>query len=513
MVQKIRSNQTDFTSDDDAILIPKGTTAQGATVTAGALRYNTTTGRLEVADGSAYVGVGIEVPTVTSVSPTNINATVDGATTNVVVTGTGFTTGAVVTFIGNDGTSVSANSTTRNSSTQLTAAVTNSNLVSSKEPFDVKVTLLSGLTAQLDDQININAAPAFVTSAGSLGTFEDDERSGISLVVSATDEESAGPVLFRLQPGDSLPAGLSLTSNDNDTCTIAGTATAVNDDTTTSFDIEASDAASNVSTRSFSITINANKSETFNTSGTFSVPTGVTAVQLLVVGSGGTGGAGGGGGAGLCFTNSFSVSPGGTVAVTVAGLNNNRQTFPAPNNQSRGAQGQSSVFNTTVTAVSGGGGGGPGGQNDAQLPGVPGGSGGGGGATGGKGGFYTGGQATQSPSGGVPGFGNDGGSGSGTQGNSTSRGGGGGGAGAAGGNSNAVQNAKGSGGDGKTYSIADGSTNVGYAGGAGGAGGNTSFGAAHPGNPGTMTDPEHANRGGANSGSQAAAGVVIVRWS
>jgi hypothetical protein len=28
-----------------------------------------------------------------------------------------------------------------------------------------------------------------------------------------------------------------------------------------------------------------------------------------------------------------------------------------------------------------------------------------------------------------------------------------------------------------------------------------------------MTDPEHANRGGANSGSQAAAGVVIVRWS
>ena len=48
MVQKIRSNQTDFTSDDDAILLPKGTSAQGATVTAGALRYNTTTGRLEV---------------------------------------------------------------------------------------------------------------------------------------------------------------------------------------------------------------------------------------------------------------------------------------------------------------------------------------------------------------------------------------------------------------------------------------------------------------------------------
>ena len=512
MVQKIRSNQTDFTSDDDAILIPKGTSAQGATTTAGALRYNTTTGRLEVADGSAFVGVGIEVPTVTSVSPTNINANVDGATTNVVVTGTGFTTGAVVSFIGNDGSSVTANSTTRNSSTQLTAAVTNSNLASSKEPFDVKVTLLSGLTNQLDNQININAAPAFVTSAGTLGTFEDDERSGISITVSATDEESAGPVLFRLQPGDSLPPGLSLTSNDNDTCTISGTATAVDDDTTTSFDIEASDAASNVTTRAFSITVNANKSQQFNTSGTFAVPSGVTAVQLLVVGSGGTGGAGGGGGAGLCFTNSFSVTPGGTVAVTVAGINNNRQTFPAPNNQSRGAQGQSSVFNTTVTAVSGGGGGGPGGQNDAQLPGTPGGSGGGGGATGGKGGFYSGGQATQGASGGVPGFGNDGGLGSGT-GNNGTTGGGGGGAGAVGGNANAVQNSQGSGGDGKLFSIADGSTNVGYAGGSGGAGGNTAFGASHPGNPNTFTDPEHANRGGGISGTGAGAGVVIVRWS
>lgn len=513
MVQKIRSNQTDFTSDDDAILIPKGTTAQGATVTAGALRYNTTTGRLEVADGSAYVGVGVESPTITSVSPTNINANVDGATTNVVVTGTGFTTGAVVTFIGNDGSSVTASSTTRNSSTQLTAAITNANLASSKEPFDVKVTLLNGLTTTIENQININAAPAFVTSAGSLGTFEDNERSGISITVSATDEESAGPVLFRLATGDSLPAGLSLTSNDNDTCTISGTATAVDDDTTTSFDIEASDAASNVTTRSFSITINALKAYIFNTSGTFAVPTGVTAVQLLVVGSGGNGGSGGGGGAGLCFTNSFSVSPGGTVAVTVAGLNNNRQTFPPPNNQSRGAQGQSSVFNTTVTAVSGGGGGGPGGQNDAQLPGTPGGSGGGGGGTGGKGGFFTGGQATQGASGGVPGFGNDGGAGSGTQSNSPGSGGGGGGAGAAGGNSNAVQQTKGAGGAGKLYNIADGSTNVGYAGGAGGSNTPTAFGATGGGNPGTMTDPEHANRGGATSGSQGAAGVVIVRWS
>ena len=513
MVQKIRSNQTDFTSDDDAILLPKGTSAQGATVTAGALRYNTTTGRLEVADGSAYVGVGIELPTITSVSPTNINANIDGATTNVVVTGTGFTTGAIVKFIGNDGSSVTASTTTKNSSTQLTAAVTNANLVSSKEPFDVKVELVEGVQAQIDNQININAAPAFITNAGTLGTFEDDERSGISIVVGATDEESAGPVLFRVATGDTLPPGLALTSNDNDTCTIAGDATAVDSDTTTSFDIEASDAASNVTTRSYTITMNAPKVEQFNANGTFAVPTGVTAVQLLVVGSGGNGGAGGGGGAGLCFTNSFSVSPGGTVAVSVAGVNNNRQTFPSPNNQSRGAQGQSSVFNSTVTAVSGGGGGGPGGQNDAQLLGKNGGSGGGGGATGGKGGFFAGGQATQGASGGVPGFGNDGGAGSGT-GNNGTNGGGGGGAGAAGGNANAVQNAKGTGGAGKLFTILDGSTNVGYAGGAGGPGTATTFGATGgSGQPGTFTDPEHANRGGAGQGSVGAAGVVIVRWS
>ena len=90
MSQKIRSNQTDFGSDTDALLVPKGTSLQASTTTAGALRYNTTTGRLEVADGTGYGGVGIESPTVSSISPTNVNENVDGATTVFTITGTEF---------------------------------------------------------------------------------------------------------------------------------------------------------------------------------------------------------------------------------------------------------------------------------------------------------------------------------------------------------------------------------------------------------------------------------------
>jgi hypothetical protein len=59
--------------------------------------------------------------------------------------------------------------------------------------------------------------------------------------------------------------------------------------TTSNFTVRAADVASNVSTREFSITVNAPVSESFTSSGTFSVPAGVTAVDVLVVAGGGGG--------------------------------------------------------------------------------------------------------------------------------------------------------------------------------------------------------------------------------
>jgi hypothetical protein len=72
--------------------------------------------------------------------------------------------------------------------------------------------------------------------------------------------------------------------------------------------------------RSFSITVNAPQSESFTSSGTFSVPSGINSVEVLVVAGGGGGGGqvgGGGGAGGLIFIPGYPVTPGGTVSVTV----------------------------------------------------------------------------------------------------------------------------------------------------------------------------------------------------
>ena len=73
-------------------------------------------------------------------------------------------------------------------------------------------------------------------------------------------------------------------------------------------------------------------SRTFTSSGTFTVPTGVTSIRVFCVGGGGSGqqagymnasaavdlGAGGGGG-GYCSRGTYSVSPGANISVTIGG--------------------------------------------------------------------------------------------------------------------------------------------------------------------------------------------------
>jgi hypothetical protein len=322
------------------------------------------------------------------------------------------------------------------------------------------------LTASLTGQINVDAQPIFNTNSGSVGSFP--EQTTISTIdIEAYDPESAGNVTFELQSG-SLPAGLSATTvHENGVSKYRITGTLTTDQsslTTTTFVLRAVDAASNTSSRSFSISEVPSGVESFTSSGTFSVPTGITSVDVLVIAGGGSGGgsytcqvSGGGGGAGgLVFIPSYSVSPGGTISVTVGcggtGIPN-----------SKGQGGQDSVFGT-ITAK----GGGAGATYNTGAPGDPGGSGGGGGngssAPNNQGGTAT--QPTQPGQSGAYGFGNPGGPGQVYEPPPTvAKAGGGGGAGAAGAGASPVN-----GGVGKAYTIADGTTPVYYAGGGGGAG-------------------------------------------
>jgi len=385
-------------------------------------------------------------PTLASISPTTVQEGDGTGNHTFTVTGTNFVSGTSANLLNTTGGTVNFDTVTIDSSTQLTCVIAKSSMPASGEPYDISVSNPDG-SATLTDQVNINSSPAWVTASGSLGNFS--EQTTISTItLSATDPEG-GSVNYEIQSG-SLPAGLSLNSSNGQ---ITGTLTTdITGTTTTNFVIRAFDSASNTASRSFSITETPSGIESFTSSGTFSVPTGITTADVLLVAGGGGGGnaSGGGGGAGgLIYRPSFPVTPGGTVSVTVG---------CGGANGGPGASGQDSVFGT-LTAKGGGGGGGPRTQN-----GVSGGSGGGGGAGAGPSSGASATQPTQPGDSGTYGFGNNG-SPSGAAPNWGA--GAGGGAGAAGGGAGPYQG--GQGGAGKAYTIADGTTPVYYAGGGGGA--------------------------------------------
>lgn len=260
---------------------------------------------------------------------------------------------------------------------------------------------------------------------------------------------------------------------------------------------------------------------------TWTVPSGVTSVRVLVVGGGGGGGnfhtSGGGGGGGLIHEVGFSVTPGAALLVTVGKGGNGGLTSGSLADNS-GFQGDNSIFDS-LTAIGGGGGGGGGSNSQIGVPGKGGGSGGGGGRcwincntsrTVSNANFHAGGAGTA-------GQGNPGGK------THWSSGGGGGGAGAPG-QEGQINNA-GAGGDGLQVDITG--TDTYYAGGggggtelttvrsSGGAGGGGAGGASDPGSdPGRVSGVDGTNGLGGGGGGlkwgttpgKGGSGIVIVRW-
>jgi len=349
----------------EAAKMPVGTTAQRANVQAGDIRFNSTISLMEYYDGVQWKSID-SPPQVASISPSNIADS--DSSVDIVITGSNFISGGqTVTAIGSDGSTISASTVTRDSNTQVTANFDGTSFDNAQEPYDIKVeNNNSGLSTSLGDALNVNASPAWTVSAGSLGTIYDIGRTGVSITTGATDDE-ADTLTYSVSVG-SLPAGLSISSS---TGTISGTATAVGSDTTSTFTLSVTDGA-NTTTRQYSITVAAPvvTSYTSTGSGTFTVPSGVTTVDALVVAGGGAGGnqvGGGGGAGGVIYRPAFPVTPGSSVSYTVgSGGNPTSQSGPLSP-----AQGQNSVFGS-LTAI----GGGAGGAYPSQS-GLPGGSGGG----------------------------------------------------------------------------------------------------------------------------------------
>ena len=519
-----------FVSDQDNTStgyfdLPNGTTAQRPTAASGMIRYNSTLNLAEYYDGTSWKAID-SPPTVTSVTPDNFDTA--GDTIN--IAGAFFSSDATVKVIANDGTEFTPSTVTYTNNSTMSFDITQAIVDDDNDPYDVKVINGSGLSYTLENALDFAPEPVFATASGSIGTILDSTRSSYSLsAVTATSSESDATITYALGSGDSLPGGLSLNTSSG---AITGTATAVGSNTTTTFDIvaTATDGDSNVTTntRSFSITVNAPviTSYTSTGSGTFSVPSGVSAVDVLVVAGGGGGGqrhSGGGGAGGLIYRPAFPVTPGGSISYTVgsggtgAPTSQGPESFPSP---AHGGRGQDSTFGS-LSAKGGGGGPIQGGGPASPSTTVPGGSGGGGAYQGGTAG--TGIQPQQPGDSGTYGFGNPGGT------CPLVSGAGGGGAGGVGGDCSS-QNA-GAGGAGKQYSISGTATY--YAGGGGGSthepndgsyssvngGSGGQGGGGNGGNDGAAGQNGTANRGGGagggadnGGGGTGGSGIVIVAY-
>ena len=525
--------------------ISTGTTGQRDTsFGGGTIRFNSTTNLLEYYTGTEWKSIDAP-PTITFVTVNGGADTTSGQVDNeasgnvtIQVKGSLFdTTGGNVTFIGT-GETLTPVTQTRNSTSLFTCVLPASSFDTANSPYTVKVTNGSGLSAELVAGISADqSAPAFTTSAGSLGTIGDASRSSYTLSSAAATDADGDTITYSITAG-SLPAGLSLNAS---TAAITGTASAVASNTTSTFTVSAATTAS-TSTRQFTITVNAPVVTSYTSTGafSFSVPAGISAVSALLV-AGGGGAAwigGGGGGGGVVYHSSFPVTPGGTVPGSV-GTGGPAAPGGSYSNQSPwDGRGGDSTFGS-LTAKGGGSTSGWifQGSADSTWPNSPGGSGGGG--TGNN----LGGLGTQ-PSTSNPGainYGYPGASGgcrpggnNGTTGAGQHSGGGGGGAGAAGGHpsqngpgdTRSIQQAGRYGGDGLTSSISG--SPVTYGGGGAGSshGGGYNIGGVPGGaggggaaNPGAGT-PGTNNRGGGgggghypdNNGGSGGSGIVILRY-
>jgi hypothetical protein len=510
--------------------ISVGTTAERNTAAygQGTLRFNSTTQLLEYYNGSEWKSIDAP-PTITTFNVngagnvTTSDITKDSSTVTIAINGSLFdTVGATVLFVGTGGGDVSPITTTRNNANLITITVSGNSFSNTFEPYDIKVTNGSGLSATLENCITSQTAPAFSTASGSLGTIREGTRSSYTLLpVTATDADG-DTITYSISSG-SLPAGLSLNSS---TGAITGTASSVGSNTTSTFTVLAS-TATLTATRSFSITVNAPVITSYTTgSGSFAVPVGVTAVNVLLIGGGAGGGGrvgGGGGAGGYVDRPGFPVTPGGTVSYSIGGGGGGG----GPSQQ--GNDGTPTTFGS-LTAIGGGGGGG-----DNNQAGRSGGSGGGTQYSGNPpsppgsdaGGVGSGTQPSQPGNSGTFGFGNPGGSSRGAPHHSSGGGGGAGGAGQSG-----TTSKRGDGGPGKSSSISGSSVTRAGGGGGGGHPDSSTQGLGGPGGGGNGGPPSggvaqsatvsNSGSGGGGNTQQpnpgdttagaGAAGVVIIAY-
>ena len=207
------------------------------------------TGALPAISGANLTNLPAETkPTISSINPTVIENT----QTSITITGTNFVNGANVEAVGTNGAIIQADTVTFNSATSISAAFT----ITTDATYFLRIENPDGNAVRSSTALlTVSDAPAWTTSAGSLGT--NAAGSSVSYTVAAT-----GATSFAVQSG-SLPGGVSLNTS---TGVISGTESGATAETTYNFTLRATDAEGQTADRAFSITITVgiNNSGQFN---------------------------------------------------------------------------------------------------------------------------------------------------------------------------------------------------------------------------------------------------------
>ena len=204
-----------------------------------------TNGQVLASDGSntnqlSWVTATETKPTISSINP----SVIENTATDIVITGTNFVSVPIVEAINSTGAITAANSVTFTSATSITANFT----LGTDGTYFIRIENNDGNAVRSGTALlTVSDAPAWVTAAGSLGSFDGGSSVG---TITLTATNSTG---MTLQSG-SLPGGLSLNTGSGSS-TITGTESGATADTTYNFTIRATDAEGQTADRAFSITI------------------------------------------------------------------------------------------------------------------------------------------------------------------------------------------------------------------------------------------------------------------
>ena len=227
----------DLSGRTDAILVPKGTTAERpSSPVTGMIRYNTQLEQYELYDSVyGWVKIGDQPPEIASISPTHISTTEVANTQSITITGNGFDSGTYVRLVpGNGNADIVPVSTTLVSGTELSITVNTSDLDSAEEPYNVRVVKASGLSTIAQDILYVDNKPVWsITPNETIKTVHAIFRSAVNIQLPTAVDPDGDVVTYA---ATNLPSGLTANST---TGLISGSLADVSSDTTYSPTVKA----------------------------------------------------------------------------------------------------------------------------------------------------------------------------------------------------------------------------------------------------------------------------------